>query len=961
MDPTLAAVLVNLLSQGLWQLGQSAFSAVEELNEDELLQDAFTQVADELAAMVPGQQHSLAVQILDSPETVSIIRALYLHRLSDPGVAPDTARTAFVVNWERRGGGDVDVPPTAVFDGLVAACDAVLEEGVQAGSLTALDVKEGLRHKLLSEQVAAIEARLEALQEAGEPTEHEIAKYEAAIREEIAVRTSEVTPPDFAGAPRVPLGELYVAPDLTVTVDGEEAVVDYLEWLDNVRRNVVLGNPGAGKSTLATKVCNDLAEGYGTGLVAGRDFTPFMVVLREFGADKKVRPLSIARYIAEQLHVKLQLEHKPAIIEYLLFAGRMMIVFDGLDELLETTYRSEIRQDVESFARRYPNCPVVVTSREVGYEAAPLNPRVFSLGVINDFDENQVAEYAYKWFRLEPDLSEEELTRRASDFVRETSRVPDLRSNALMLALMCNLYRGQNYIPRNRPDVYDKCSRMLFEVRDRQRRLVEELPIEEHVEPAMHHLANWIYADAARQNGVTEGQLIEEAGRFLLRYRFDEDEIYQAQHAAKEFIKFCRGRAWVFTDTGTTEDGERLYQFTHRTFLEYFTARHIVATTGDSFRLARDLVARIARGEADVVAQLAFQMQSKASLGSADEMMAEVIDVARDAGPEDQARILQFAARCLEFLVPKSSTTRALVRAIVDRLFAEDLEAAKAAIPAYRQLLFAGTRNHEAIANEIDALVGAALDENSVRAAEIAYVVPRPLPTVLDFAAPTGPPGAYEYWTRVFADLREAHREGLALLRQTEFAVAYAAWGAGEMRIMEIVEHFGLAALFRPRPDGIWRAQRVPASNLADRLIARARRGSEEIDDIAGLLVRTSPPWASVHDFMGAAMRSAQAITGPSPLDGDGLFVATCFVAAYSEYRARHGGVRAALPFLDQQRRRRRFSLIAPTLDLLEHRYRRERGEGNLVVPPEITDERQRDLLAAWAAGSINLLGDEAC
>ena len=43
--------------------------------------------------------------------------------------------------------------------------------------------------------------------------------------------------------------------------------------------------------------------------------------------------------------------------------------------------------------------------------------------------------------------------------------------------------------------------------------------------------------------------------------------------AAREFVEFCRGRMWVFTDAGTTVSGQRLYGFTHRTFLEYFAAK----------------------------------------------------------------------------------------------------------------------------------------------------------------------------------------------------------------------------------------------------------------------------------------------------------------------------------------------------------------------------------------------------
>jgi predicted NACHT family NTPase len=34
---------------------------------------------------------------------------------------------------------------------------------------------------------------------------------------------------------------------------------------------------------------------------------------------------------------------------------------------------------------------------------------------------------------------------------------------------------------------------------------------------------------------------------------------------------------WVFSEVGTTADGEKLYAFTHRTFMEYFAAGDLAA------------------------------------------------------------------------------------------------------------------------------------------------------------------------------------------------------------------------------------------------------------------------------------------------------------------------------------------------------------------------------------------------
>jgi len=78
----------------------------------------------------------------------------------------------------------------------------------------------------------------------------------------------------------------------------------------------------------------------------------------------------------------------------------------------------------------------------------------------------------------------------------------------------------------------------------------------------------------------------------------------------------------VFTDTGTTADGQPLFQFTHRTFLEYFTADYLVASSGSVAALADVLRPHIARREWDVVAIVACQLKSRATQGAGDEILA---------------------------------------------------------------------------------------------------------------------------------------------------------------------------------------------------------------------------------------------------------------------------------------------------------------------------------------------------
>ncbi len=238
-----------------------------------------------------------------------------------------------------------------------------------------------------------------------------------------------------------------------------------------------------------------------------------------------------------------------------------------------------------------------------------------------------------------------------------------------MLGLMCNIYKGEGYIPRNRPDLYRKCAEMLFERWDRGRNI--QLPslvkqIESKIKPLMMYLANWIYTNDSLQSGVTEQRLIAKSADYLCEKRFpDRDD---AECTAKAFIHFCRGRAWVFTNVGTNKHDEELYQFTHRTFLEYFTAAYLNRIHRTPDKLFDFLLPRIAKQEWDVVSQLAFQIQNKNFEDAGDELLDYLLEDIEKANNETKWNLLYFAVKCLEFIAPNARIVNNIVSTMFDNI-----------------------------------------------------------------------------------------------------------------------------------------------------------------------------------------------------------------------------------------------------------------------------------------------------
>ena len=374
-------------------------------------------------------------------------------------------------------------------------------------------------------------------------------------------------------------------------------------------------------------------------------------------------------------------------------------------------------QDVASFASRYPHTPILVTSRRVGYEEAPLPSDVFAVFHLDDFDEPRITEYVEKWFALDETLDLHERQRFGSALLRESADIADLRSNPLMLSLLCALYRGEQHIPRNRADVYERCATLLFEQWDGHRGIKYEVPFRDHLRPALMHLGFWIYSNESLQAGVTEFQLIQETVNYLVPRRYEDD--VQARAAAHDFIAFCRGRAWVLTDTGSTASGEPLYQFTHRTFLEYFAAAQLAHSKETASGLWETLAPHVRRTEWEVVAQMAIQLKARLAPDRGDAVLAALL---HEAAIDHSARsaLLSFAGRALQGLVPAPATVRAVAKAIVlaTTEMAESDRMANGVTETYLQSDLVRTLNNAAPENRpilVDQIAAAALAHAATR------------------------------------------------------------------------------------------------------------------------------------------------------------------------------------------------------------------------------------------------------
>lgn len=493
--------------------------------------------------------------------------------------------------------------------------------------------------------------------------------FEADLRQQIASVHATMKLPHAGTTRQVPYAQLFVDPYVLPTSAASPSegatneiftehprALSVIDMLSCTTRAVLLGDPGGGKSTLSLKLVYDVASGAQDKLSAR---IPFLVTLRDYanftrGDQRK----TLAEYLEGLCRSPYNLEPPAGAIDYLLLNDRALVLFDGLDELLDTSLRRTVVEAVEGFAHRYPTTTILVTTRRIGYSEAPLDSDLFPSIQLQPFDNEQVSKYAANWFRLDESLSDSQRDTLESAFIQDSQLVSDLRVNPLMLSLMCGIYATERYIPRNRPEVYEKCALLLFEKWDKQRGIVSPLPFDALVQAAMRALALFMYGRPDRE-GIPKPVLLGFMTDYLLEKRFEDRE--SAEDAALQFIDFCKGRAWVLTEVGADTFG-----FTHRTFLEYFAASQLVRTNPGPKPLFDRLRSSIESATAEVVPQLALQILGRQVEDGADNFL-EICVNAANADERNARQLTSFAARALEFVVPRPAIVRAIVSCVVDQ------------------------------------------------------------------------------------------------------------------------------------------------------------------------------------------------------------------------------------------------------------------------------------------------------
>ncbi|GAA1301526.1 NACHT domain-containing protein [Saccharothrix xinjiangensis] len=591
------------------------------------------EVADRFLGSLGGERAERFLRYLGSPDFEEVALQLTLWRLlrdQEAGEIEPTLREEIRLGLRHAVGLDPEQLTVGADVVLASLVVAVEEEcrGLGAGAVDEVTAA-GVAHL-----AAAAAANTELLRRVESPAAFH--SFGERLRKQVAEDHAVIRMPHLGLHRSVPYSQLYVQPSL-------DGVADLVA---PGRRTVVLGDPGAGKSTLAAKLAHDIA-------VAEDGRVPFLLVLRNFTTSFRRGGKGLAWYLGKGCQEPYNITPPEDAVEYLLGNGRAVVILDGVDELMEPELRQRFARLVESFTRLYPLVPVVVTARKIGYGDAPLDSGLFTTGVISPFDEERVGRYARNWFALSESVPERERPALAEAFLLESGTIGELRSNPLLLALLCNMFAYEHYIPGNLAQVYEKCALMLFEQWDRSRGIHDPLRFQGRLRSAIGYLAWQQFTAPGSNTGWPHGRVVRMLGDFLQRTKGHLPG--EAEEEAERFVEFCSGRPWVLTDIGGGREEPR-YGFAHRTFMEFFAAEHLVRTRSTPEALWEVLKPYQNEAMSDVVRQLALQQFDR----NHEDGASAVLRLAA----EGDGHALHMAGQALHYLTP----TPAVLRLLGDRL-----------------------------------------------------------------------------------------------------------------------------------------------------------------------------------------------------------------------------------------------------------------------------------------------------
>ncbi len=333
------------------------------------------------------------------------------------------------------------------------------------------------------------------------------------------------------------------------------------EFIDTSKRSVVLGGPGAGKTTflksLALRYCGATAT-------SGGD-VGFAVFVHLPTASKS--ELGLLDWLDLQASACCT-DHRGMLAKVALKMHATFLL-DSLDEVPDT-YRAQIIEKILLLERQFPSSRIVISCRTADYHETLES---FSDLEIARLSSDAISKIVRAWFS-----GEEENADRLLNLISADDGVRSLTETPLLLSLLCIQFRHDLDLPKRKVELYSRCVSVLLRDWDSGRKFRRTTNYEQLTDDRKTKLFEHV------------------AGHFMSTGERYDLPVLEAQSVVGAFIERCGLRADQSTEVIQEIESlhgiiERLsqdhYCFSHNTLQEYFAACRYISAR-DEVRMVQE-------------------------------------------------------------------------------------------------------------------------------------------------------------------------------------------------------------------------------------------------------------------------------------------------------------------------------------------------------------------------------------